>query len=143
MSGNDLKPIQSHFRRIPSATYRLQFSREFGFRQSTDIIDYLHRLGISDVYASPLFKTAAASTHGYEVCDYSQINPCLGTPGEFDEFIARLKSLGMGLVLDIVPNHMRADAFNPWWHDVLERGRNSPFAEYFDIDWESPHARNK
>src|SRR5688572_17036912 len=95
-------------KRIPSASYRLQFGNGFGFREATAIVGYLHRLGITDVYASPLFKTAPTSTHGYEVCDYNQLNPGLGTTEEFEAFTEKLKSLGMRLLLDIVPNHMRA-----------------------------------
>ena len=121
--------------RIPKATYRLQFNRHFTFQQATAIADYLNELGISDCYASPLFKATEHSTHGYDTCNFEQLNPNLGTPEDFERFTALLRELQMGLLLDMVPNHMAADISNPWWWDVLEKGRHSVYSSWFDIDW--------
>src|SRR5947209_13040887 len=107
--------------RIPTATYRLQFNSSFTFKQAEEMVDYLHALGISDCYASPILKARSGSTHGYDIIDYTQFNPELGTEEEFIEFAKRLKEKGMGLLLDIVPNHMCvANDSNIWWNDVLE-----------------------
>src|SRR3954463_4737747 len=105
-------------KRIPRATYRLQFNRDFTFRQVSGIIDYLDELGITDVYASPLLPAGPSSTHGYDVCGFSQINPNLGSTEEFEQFVSALKARGFGLVLDTVPNHMSATPDNAWWLDV-------------------------
>src|SRR5215467_2847414 len=123
--------------RIPLSTYRLQFNRRFRFVDAIRIVDYLHDLGITDVYASPILKARPGSTHGYDVIDPTQINPEIGTPEEFDQFVAALHAKGMGLILDIVPNHMAASADNPWWFDLLEKGQDSPYAPFFDVNWES------
>ena len=123
---------------IPSATYRLQFNRDFTFAQATAMADYLRDLGITDAYASPLFQAGPESTHGYDTCSFGQFNGALGSQRDFDAWSARLRQLGLGLILDLVPNHMGADLTNDWWADVLERGPGSPFAEYFDIDWRPP-----
>ena len=126
-----------HFR-VPGATYRLQFNRQFNFQRALEVADYLHELGITDCYASPLFQAGPLSTHGYDTCSFHQFNPNLGGSDGFEAFVARLRHLGLGLLLDMVPNHMGADLSNCWWRDVLERGENSPYAHWFDIDWESP-----
>src|SRR5579871_2541033 len=127
--------------RLPSATYRLQLNPEFRFADALKIVDYLDQLGISDVYLSPILASRKGSTHGYDVIDPSRINPDLGNEEEFNALQAELQNRGMGLVLDIVPNHMAASAENPWWMDVLENGAQSAFAGYFDIEWH-PHARS-
>ncbi len=127
--------------RIPSATYRIQLSREFRLADTLKIVDYLYQLGISDLYLSPILASRKGSTHGYDVIDPTRIDPDLGNEEEFAALQSELQSRGMGLVLDIVPNHMAASAENPWWMDVLENGPQSPFAAYFDIDWH-PHARS-
>ncbi|MGB6844014.1 MAG: alpha-amylase family glycosyl hydrolase, partial [Candidatus Acidiferrales bacterium] len=121
--------------RIPTATYRLQFNLHFRFTDAAALVPYLHSLGISHVYASPRFKARKGSSHGYDVADPMQINSELGTEEEFDRFVERLHDYGMGLLLDIVPNHMAATSENPWWDDVLENGRASRYASYFDIEW--------
>ena len=121
--------------RVPVATYRLQFNRTFGFQQATELAAYLQELGISDLYASPLFKANPDSTHGYDVCDYSQVNPTLGTPADFEKLSQRLRELGVGLLLDMVPNHMACVCANDWWLDVLAKGPASPYADWFDINW--------
>ena len=128
--------------RVPRATYRLQFNRNFTLRQATELVSYLHDLGISHVYASPLLKACPGSLHGYDTCDHSQINPEIGTEQDLAELVAALRRHDMGLVLDIVPNHMGiCGRHNLWWWDVLRNGRASRFAEYFDIDWDSPDPR--
>src|SRR3989454_7476471 len=123
--------------RIPVSTYRLQFNRDFGFVQAIRIVDYLSDLGITDLYASPVLKARPGSMHGYDVIDPTQINPELGTPEEFNQLVEALQAKGMGLILDIVPNHMAASVENPWWFDVLEKGQASPYSAFFDVNWES------
>jgi (1->4)-alpha-D-glucan 1-alpha-D-glucosylmutase len=123
------------FARVPSATYRIQFHLAFRFVNARELVPYLHDLGISDLYASPRFKARRGSSHGYDVADPLRINSELGTDKEFEELEQRLKNYSMGLLLDIVPNHMATSADNPWWMDVLENGPSSEFADYFDIDW--------
>ncbi len=121
--------------RIPVSTYRLQFNHTFGFNDARRIVSYLHDLGISDVYASPYFKARKGSLHGYDIVDPSSLNPEVGTEEEYDAFVRELGKYGMGQILDIVPNHMSCESENPWWMDVLENGRSSPNADFFDIDW--------
>jgi (1->4)-alpha-D-glucan 1-alpha-D-glucosylmutase len=121
------------------ATYRLQFNHLFTLKQASAILDYLRGLGISDCYASPLFMARPGSLHGYDVIDPTKLNPELGTREDFNEFSARLKRLGMGLVMDVVPNHMCVAGWgNQWWNDVLENGPSSRYASFFDIDWNPP-----
>ena len=127
--------------RFPSATYRVQLSQDFRFGDATRILDYLHRLGISDLYLSPILASRKGSGHGYNVTDPSRINPELGSEEEFATLQTELQNRGMGLLLDTVPNHMAASAENPWWMDVLENGTQSAFASFFDIEWH-PHARS-
>ena len=123
---------------VPLATYRLQFNSDFRFRDAIRILDYLRDLGISHVYASPLLTSRHGSGHGYDVTDPTKIDADLGGDEDFALFQSALEERGMGLILDIVPNHMAASAENRWWMDVLEYGPDSPFASYFDIDWRSP-----
>jgi (1->4)-alpha-D-glucan 1-alpha-D-glucosylmutase len=124
---------------VPRATYRFQFNRDFALRRAIELVPYLRDLGVSHVYASPLLKACPGSTHGYDVCDHSVINPEIGTEKELEELSSALRQHGMGFVLDIVPNHMGVcGRQNPWWWDVLKKGRSSRFASFFDIDWESP-----
>ena len=132
--------------RIPMATYRLQFNRAFKFADAKAIVPYFHDLGISDCYASPLLKTAANSDNGYDVCDHSQLNPVFGSDDDFEAFTSTLSKHGLGLILDIVPNHMGiGETCNAWWMDVLENGPSSSYAYYFDIDWHpvNPQLENK
>lgn len=121
--------------RIPLATYRLQFNSSFGFRAAMGIVPYLHDLGISDIYASPIFRARIGSTHGYDVADHNQLNPELGSEDDFRELVTALQSLGMGLLLDMVPNHMAYSAENPLVYDVLELGERSRYFRFFDVDW--------
>jgi (1->4)-alpha-D-glucan 1-alpha-D-glucosylmutase len=125
--------------RIPAATYRIQFTPDFGFADAQQIVSYLAELGISDIYASPIFKATEGSTHGYDVVDASQLNPALGTPEAFDELIAALDRRDMGWLQDIVPNHMAYDSENKLLMDVLENGLDSEYSHYFDIDWQHPY----
>jgi (1->4)-alpha-D-glucan 1-alpha-D-glucosylmutase len=119
------------------ATYRLQFHKGFTFRDAEALVPYLDRLGISHIYASPLMQARPGSTHGYDIIDHNRLNPEIGTPEEFEALVAALKARGMGLILDIVPNHMGIGAAdNAWWLDVLEWGEASPYAAYFDINWD-------
>ncbi len=123
----------------PGATYRLQFNRDFPLRAARAIVPYLDRLGVSAVYALPLQKARAGSMHGYDVVDYGSINPEIGTEEEFVALAEELRARGMGLLFDVVPNHMCiADPANRWWADVLENGPGSPYARFFDIDWHPP-----
>jgi (1->4)-alpha-D-glucan 1-alpha-D-glucosylmutase len=123
--------------KIPVATYRLQFHSGFRLQDALELVDYLQELGISDLYASPICKARSGSTHGYDVTDPSRLNPEIGTDDDFHKLTQRLHENGMGLLLDIVPNHMAASEENPWWRSVLERGQSSPYANYFDVDWSS------
>jgi (1->4)-alpha-D-glucan 1-alpha-D-glucosylmutase len=127
--------------RLPSSTYRIQLNQNFRFADALRILDYLHELGVSDLYLSPILASRKGSTHGYDLIDPTRINPDLGTEEEFTALQAELQNRGMGLLLDIVPNHVAANADNPWWMDVLENGAESAFAAFFDIEWH-PHARS-
>jgi len=125
----------------PRATARLQFFAGFTMDDAVKIVPYLARLGISHLYASPLLKARPGSTHCYDIVDHNQINPELGGMPALERLVAALRAHGMGLVLDIVPNHMGVGgADNGWWLDVLEWGRASTYAEFFDIDWDPPDA---
>jgi len=121
--------------RVPTATYRLQFNGGFTFRDARAIAPYLAELGITDIYASPILKARKGSTHGYDVVDPSALNPELGSEEDFTALHGELERLGMGLLLDVVPNHMAASGENFWWMSLLENGKESRFLHYFDIDW--------
>ena len=120
---------------IPTATYRVQFRNGMTFDRAGALAPYLRRLGISHLYASPIFKAAPGSTHGYDVTDANEIDPAIGGRDGFDRMIGALRAEGLGLILDIVPNHMAASLENTWWRDVIEFGEQSRFARHFDIDW--------
>jgi (1->4)-alpha-D-glucan 1-alpha-D-glucosylmutase len=124
--------------RIPLTTYRLQFHNRFRFEHASALVPYLETLGVTDLYSSPLLQARKGSSHGYDVTDPTRLNPEMGTEGEFDALAGALRERGMGLLLDIVPNHMSASSENRWWMDVLENGAGSSFAPFFDIDWHSP-----
>lgn len=122
---------------IPDATYRLQLNRDFTLAQATDIVPYLAGLGISHCYLSPCLKARPGSSHGYDIVDYHAFNPEIGSAEDFRRFAGAVHRHGMGLILDIVPNHMGVmGADNHWWLDVLENGPASAYADYFDIDWQ-------
>ena len=129
------------FPRIPSATYRLQFNRDFTLFDAVSIIEYLHQLGISDCYISPIVQARAGSRHCYDVTDHGRFNPEIGDADGFHEFARQAQRFGMGIIVDAVPNHMCvADPSNRWWRDILENGPSSPYAPFFDIDWHPPKA---
>ncbi len=123
----------------PIATYRLQFHKDFNFDNFEQVIPYLHKLGVKTIYASPIFKAVPGSIHGYDVTDPNMINPEIGTLEQLYRISGMLKELGMGWIQDIVPNHMAFHADNKWLTDVWEKGKESAYARYFDIDWEHPH----
>ncbi len=128
------------------ATYRLQLGPELRFEGVAALAPYLATLGVSDAYLSPCFKSGPGSSHGYDVTDHNAFNPEIGDPATFDRMAAALVAEGLGVILDIVPNHMGiAGDSNPWWLDVLENGPSSPFAGFFDIDWApvKPELRGK
>jgi len=121
------------------ATARLQFHKGFTLHDGASLVPYLAQLGVSHLYASPIFRARAGSDHGYDIVDHTQINPELGGMDALRRLVAALRAQDMGLILDIVPNHMGVGgADNAWWLDVLEWGRASPYAEFFDIDWDPP-----
>jgi len=133
---NKVRENLEDYRRIPIATYRLQFNHQFKFLDAKAIVSYLHEMGISDLYASPYWKAKRGSPHGYDILNHHQFNPEIGTEREYNEFVEELKKFEMGQVLDIVPNHMCiAEDENIWWMDVLENGPSSMYADFFDIDW--------
>lgn len=123
----------------PRASYRLQLRKGFGFEQAQALVPYLYSLGVSHLYLSPLFTAVPGSTHGYDVVDHSTVNPELGGLDGLLRLGDELLRHGMGLILDLVPNHVGiAGAANPWWRSVLCYGERSPYADYFDIDWDAP-----
>lgn len=120
----------------PRATYRLQLHKEFRFDDVARLAPYLGALGVSHAYLSPILMARAGSMHGYDTVDHLRINPELGTIDDFRAMAAALRRSGVGIILDIVPNHMGIGGHqNPYWLDVLERGQASRYAEWFDIDW--------
>ncbi len=125
--------------RVPGATYRLQFNRNFSFAAAEALTPYLHELGITDIYASPLLQASRGSLHGYSVTNPMEFSRELGSPRAFDNLAQALKDRGMGLLFDIIPNHMALSPDNPWWMEVLENGQGSPYAIFFDIDWHPPN----
>jgi len=127
---------------IPSATYRIQFNRNFRLADARNLLPYLQQLGISHLYSSPQYQARSGSMHGYDVADPTHVNRELGTEEEFDRIAGELRERGMGLLLDIVPNHMAASPENPWWMDVLEFGPESAYASFFDIDWGAAGAKS-
>jgi (1->4)-alpha-D-glucan 1-alpha-D-glucosylmutase len=131
---------RSRARVVPTATYRLQLRPGFGFAEASAVAPYLKRLGVSHVYSSPYLQAARGSTHGYDIVDPRHVNAELGGPRAHTRFCAVLGGLGLGQVLDIVPNHMAIPGENPWWWDVLENGQASRYAPVFDVDWNPPEA---
>jgi len=132
--------------RVPVATYRLQFNRAFTFRDAVAVVPYLDALGLSDLYASSCLAARPGSMHGYDIADHNRLNPEIGTEEDYAGLADALRARGMGQVLDLVPNHMGiAAGCNRWWNDVLENGPSSPYAEFFDIDWDpvKPQLANK
>lgn len=128
-------------RKKVSATYRLQLTKDFRFADAQALVPYLHRLGISHIYASPIFEARPGSRSGYDTCDFSRISPELGGEERFISLVDTLHEHGMGIVVDFVPNHMSAHPeWNLWWRNVLANGPSSSASEYFDIDWYPPNS---
>ena len=125
----------------PRATYRLQLHAGFDLDAATALVPYLAALGVSHLYASPLLEAAPGSMHGYDVVNPQRVNPALGGDAAFLRLTDALAAHGMGLLLDVVPNHMAIAPENPWWWDVLENGPASRWASYFDVEWDPPEAR--
>ena len=126
----------------PRATYRLQLRPGFGFDEAAAAVGYLADLGVSHVYTSPYLQAAPGSEHGYDVVDPTRVNDELGGPDAHRRFVAALGEVGLGQVIDVVPNHMAIGAAtNRWWWDVLEHGRSSRYARHFDIEWDAPGSR--
>jgi (1->4)-alpha-D-glucan 1-alpha-D-glucosylmutase len=138
---------QTHYKYIlmiiPSCTYRIQFNPRFTFNHLAEIIDYLEELGVTAIYASPILQPTRGSEHGYDGIDTTRLNPELGTIENLKELCEELKSRGIGWIQDIVPNHLAFNTTNVWLRDVLERGMNSSYSDYFDIDWEHPEIPHK
>ncbi|MCS5499086.1 malto-oligosyltrehalose synthase [Cnuibacter physcomitrellae] len=129
--------------RIPRSTYRLQITPEFTLTDAAELVPYLRRLGVDWVYVSPILQAEAGSQHGYDVTDHSRIDRERGGEEGFDALVAAAREEGMGLLVDIVPNHVgvATPAQNPWWWDLLTHGRESRYAEAFDVDWETSDGR--
>src|ERR1700733_2201818 len=123
---------------IPTSTYRIQLHAGFTFADLEAILDYLHELGISTIYASPITQSVKGSMHGYDVTDPLTINREIGTEADLQRLSGLLKKYGMNWLQDIVPNHMAYAESNPWLYDVLEYGKDSAFHRFFDIDWDHP-----
>ena len=126
---------------LPASTYRLQFREGMDFARARALVPYLRDLGIGHLYASPVFTAAPGSTHGYDVIDPNAVEPALGGLDGLEALSADLKAAGMGLTIDIVPNHMAFTLANPWLADVLRHGRASAYADHFDIDWSAGRLR--
>lgn len=122
---------------VPSSIYHLQFSEKFTLKEATVLLPYLAKLGIEGIYCSPYF--AASSIHGYDTIDPTRLNPQIATPKEYETFCKQLKKFGLYHIADIVPNHMGIKGENLWWQDVLEKGRSSKYAHFFDINWDNDH----
>ena len=132
--------------RHPVSTYRLQFNRDFRFSDARDLVSYLAELGVTECYCSPYLKANPGSRHGYDICEHGSLNPELGSEADYEGFCSTLRTHGLGHIVDFVPNHMAADPrSNRWWRDVLENGPSSPFADFFDIDWDpiKPELKDK
>lgn len=126
-----------------TATYRLQLTRTFPIASARELVPYFHDLGVSHLYLSPVLAARPGSAHGYDVVDQARVNPDLGSDAELRALADDLHGRGMGIILDIVPNHMAASEHNPYWDDVLLRGPASRYAAWFDIDWDAPHAAGR
>lgn len=125
----------------PRATYRLQLYKDFTFADATRLVPYLVDLGISHLYLSPILAARPGSAHGYDVIDPTSVNPELGGEGGLRHLVGNLRPAELGLIVDIVPNHMYAGPGNEWWLDVLRHGRASAYAKFFDIDWSGCHGK--
>src|SRR5262249_4919414 len=132
-----LRERLERLRRMPTSMYRVQLNKNFTFRDATGLVPYLSELGVGACYCSPFLKARTGSMNGYDIVEHNALNPEIGSEAEYEAFVERLSAHDMGLVLDFVPNHMGVEpTLNPWWKDVLEDGQASPYARYFDIDWD-------
>src|SRR5690625_4749395 len=127
----------------PRSTVRLQLNTNFTLVHAAEHVPYYAALGVSHVYLSPISRARIDSTHGYDVIDHRCIDPKLGGEEALQAFVHRAHDHGLGLVLYIVPNHMAAHPDNPWWYSVLQDGPGSPFANWFDIQWNRPELQGK
>jgi len=129
----------------PLSTYRIQFHKGFRLEHAREIVSYLNDLGVSHIYASPFLEARPGSMHGYDIINHEQLNPEIGSEPELRALVEELNQYGMSIVLDIVPNHMGVSTNTPWWRDILQHGRASRYADFFDIDWHplKPELHNK
>jgi (1->4)-alpha-D-glucan 1-alpha-D-glucosylmutase len=126
---------------IPRATYRLQLGPGVGLDDAAALADYLAELGVSHLYASPFLQAASGSPHGYDVVDPTRVSEDLGGDAAHERLTEALRRHGLGVVLDVVPNHMGIGPRNRLWWDVLRNGASSPFAHFFDVDWDPPEPK--
>ncbi len=127
-----------------TATYRMQFHKDFNFADAARRANYLRDLGVSHVYASPIMKATPGSMHGYDVTDFAIVNPELGGEDGFRRLARALREVGVGLIVDIVPNHMAVGGGdNPYWFDLLQNGRDSAYSDFFDVDFDAPGLNGK
>ncbi|HEX6560253.1 MAG TPA: malto-oligosyltrehalose synthase, partial [Longimicrobiales bacterium] len=129
--------------RVPTSTYRLQVNADFPFARVTELIDYFKRLGVGDLYFAPVFQARPRSPHGYDVINPGRFNREVGDEAEFEALSRALRAERIGLVLDIVPNHMAASEDNPWWRDILEHGQSSLASRFFDVEWDAPGCEDR
>jgi len=129
--------------RVPTSTYRLQVNADFPFARVRELIEYFKQLGVGDLYFAPVFQSRPRSPHGYDVVNPGRFNREVGDEAEFEALSRELDANGMGILLDIVPNHMAASEDNPWWRDVLTHGRASLASRFFDIDWDAPDSESR
>ena len=130
---------ERRFFRLPTATYRVQLRKDCAFAAVEQLLDYFSQLGISDLYLSPLFRAREQSSHGYDVVNHAEIAHDFGGRSGFDALARAARQRGMGILLDIIPNHMGInDPRNSWWNDVPKNGPRARYAAYFDIDWDRP-----
>ncbi|HEY8289596.1 MAG TPA: alpha-amylase family glycosyl hydrolase, partial [Acetobacteraceae bacterium] len=135
--GGRRPPVETTVRAMVRATMRLQLHKDFTFADAASLAPYLGALGVSHLYASPIFTARPGSMHGYDVIDPTTVSAELGGEAGLRQLVAALHRTGLGLIVDIVPNHMAVDGGdNAWWTDILRHGRASRFASFFDIDWD-------
>lgn len=120
------------------STYRIQVESVGGLDAVAELVPYLRSLGVSTIYLSPVFRARSGSEHGYDVVDPTTVDPALGGAEAFERLAETCREAGLGLLLDIVPNHMATSHENPWWWSVLEHGPDSARAAFFDVDWDEP-----
>ena len=128
-----VRGLELFFMKNPISTYRFQFNKDFTLKDAEKLIPYLQKSGIKTIYASPVFEAVKGSTHGYDVTNPLRINPEIGTDQDFKNLVEKLHEKGMDWVQDIVPNHMAFSPENPWIYDILEKGKDSAYYDFFDI----------